>query len=380
MDTTLRMKKVVIGWLCLASTLCMAQNVRQQPIAPQGGTEQQTRPIMDAGWNMVAATVVMPKGWKFDGVASHGDTCVSTLPDVRFAAESPDGSLEVQRYPQIRYSYSSDPQQNQKSQREGCLVTPHFKPEDFLTYVVAPALHPGAHFTVHPIPDNASTVQERAKAQQTDMQLSRDGTVSHSEITRLLIGFEMMHGGMPVLEGFLGQFRCTQTNFSATHLQTVECFLDNGTTLRAPASQMSSLINTSLLFPVLTDQWMARGKQLLDQRFAQQSAQMQTMFRNDQNALISQHKMLMDTQNAQFDAGQKRAANAESLRHAGDVASSNHIGDANDYTDPSTGKSYKVSNQYSHTYLDSAGKTILQTNSAYAPGPETVWQELQPHQ
>ena len=328
---------------------------------------------------MVAATVAMPTGWKFDGVVSHGDTCVSTVPDVRFAAESPDGSLEVQHYPQIRYSYSSDSQQNQKSQRGGCLITPHFKPEDFLTYVVAPALHPGAHFTVHLIPDNATTAQERAEAQQTDRQLSRGGTVSHTEITRLLIGFETMHGGAPVLEGFLGQFRCTQTNFSATHLQTVECFLDDGTTLRAPESQMSNLINTALLFPVLTDQWMARGKQLLDQRFAQQSAQMQTMFANDQNALVAQHKMLMDNQNAQFEAGQMRTANAESLRHAGDIAFSNHIGDVNDYTDPATGKTYKVSNQYSHTYLDSAGKTILQTNSAYAPGPETVWQELQPH-
>ncbi len=328
---------------------------------------------------MVAATVTMPTGWKFDGVASHGDTCVSTLPDVRFAAESPDGSLEVQYYPQIRYSYSSDSQQNQKSQRGGCLVTPHFKPEDFLTYVVAPALHPGAKFTLHPIPDNATTAQERAEAQQIDRQLSRGGTVSHTEITRLLIGFETMHAGSPVLEGFLGQFRCTQTNFSATHLQTVECFLNNGTTLRAPESQMSNLINTSLLFPVLTDQWMARGKHLLDQRFAQQSAQMQTMFANDQSALIAQHKMLMDNQNAQFDAGQKRAANAENRRHAGDVAFTNHIGDVDIYTDPSTGKTYKVSNQYSHTYVDSAGKTILQTNSAYAPGPETIWQELQPH-
>ncbi len=81
---------------------------------------------------------------------------------------------------------------------------------------------------------------------------------------------------------------------------------------------------------------------------------------------------------ARYDAGVRRNQATVDATHAAAVGTTNHMADVNDYRDPNTGQTYKVSNQYTHTYLDSTGRTILQTNSAYAPGPDTIWRELQP--
>ncbi len=359
---------LAFGMLSLLGGVCGAEG---------GGT--QTRTVQDPIWGMTAETVTMPTGWKFDGIVSHGETCVSTVPDIRYAAESRDGSVEVQYFPEIRYSYSNNPQANQQNQGAGCLITQYVKPEDFLTHVVAPAMHPGMRFEVHPLPDMSDMAKERAAAEENDRRLSQRGTMSHTEVRMMLLGFDSMRGGVHTLEGFIGRFHCTQTNYGNTHLQTMECQIEQAIDLRAPETQMQSMLSAGIVHATQSPAWVDRAKQMLDQRFAGQNAQMQTMFQRDQQALIAQHKMLMDNQNAQFDAGQKRAKTAEDARHAGAVGTANSMGDLNDYRDPATGKVYKVSNQYSHTYLDSMGKTIVQTNSAYAPGPDTVWQELQPH-
>jgi hypothetical protein len=344
--------------------------------APSAGSA--TRTVLDPAWGMAAADVALPKGWKFDGVASHGDTCVTTLPDVRYAAESRDGTIAIQHYPQIRYSYSNNPQQNRQNQQAGCLITPFVKPADFLTHVVAPALRPGARYEVHELPASV-TEQQRAEAQEFDRHLSQGGTMSHTEFSTMLLGFSFTRAGVSTLEGFLGTFRCTQTIFAATHLQTVECMIDNGMDVRAPSNRMGGVLKSNAVRVRLTAAWESRARALLAQRFAGQDAQMQTMFQRDRQGLIALHKSLMDEQAARYEAGMQRARAAADARHAAAVGTTNHMGDVNDYRDPTTGTTYKLSNQYAHTYLDGSGKTILQTDSSYAPGPNTIWQELEPH-
>ena len=343
-----------------------------------GGT--QTRTIPDPIWGMAAATVTLPAGWKFDGMATHGDGCVTSLPDVRWAASSPDGSMQVQYYPQITYVYSSNQGDNAKSQGGGCLVTQFFKPEDFLSHVAAPRLRPGTEPHTQAMGSGNAVLQQlQAVAAQQDRSAASHGIAQHTDVSFAGVVMEFPRGNTAMAETFQGVFTCTQMQFRGSPVQSVRCTIDDAMTFTGPESQLAEALRQPGVHAKLKDAWEQRGMQMLQARYATQNAEMQKMFANDRQGQLALGQTLMDNQRAQYEAGVKRNQMTENARHESAVGTINHMGDVNDYADPTTGKSYKVSNQYSHTYLDSTGKTILQTNSAYAPGPDTVWQELQPH-
>ena len=134
------MKRAMMNWsVCTALALLAL-------MPPHGRAQQglQTRMILDPAWHMPAAKVSLPAGWKFDAVIAHGESCVTTLPGIRYAASSPDGLEKIQAYPEITYSWSSDMQGNQRNQASGCLLSEFFQPKDFLLHVIAPQLQPGA--------------------------------------------------------------------------------------------------------------------------------------------------------------------------------------------------------------------------------------------
>ena len=54
------------------------------------------------------------------------------------------------------------------------------------------------------------------------------------------------------------------------------------------------------------------------------------------------------------------------------------MSDSNGFSNPNTGGGMQLSNQYSHSYQNGQTGMVVQTNSAYAPGPSSTWTELQP--
>ena len=155
---------------------------------------QQTRTIADPAWGMAGATVMLPAGWKFDGVMAHGDNCVVQIPDMRFVAQSPDGSVTLQHYPQIHYSYSSDAKMNQENAERGCLITQWFKPEEFLLKVAGPGLHPGSQYEVHAMPDTPELLRDRAEEQKHDAEMARHGVRQHTEVRKVGVAFSQDAG------------------------------------------------------------------------------------------------------------------------------------------------------------------------------------------
>jgi hypothetical protein len=372
MDMTTYLRIATLSLLAIVTGGCNAQS--------HGQSGTQTRTIQDSQWGIPGTVVTMPAGWKFDGVVSHGETCVSTDPGMRWAAESPDGAIEAQHYPQISYSYTNNPQTSRQVQQQGCLVTPYVKPEDFLTHVVGPALHPGAHMEVHPWPDSPDQAKQRATLQQQDRQLnSVGGGARHTDLNSYELVLEYMRGSVKTSQVFVAEFKCSSSTMSAVRYQSEECTVNNASTLRAPEAQMQSLLKTIPVHANRTPEWDARSAKFLQERFAVQNARQMARINNDRQNQIARNDAIIAQQKAQYDRGMQQAQNSSDIRHAGDVGAANHMADQNEFRDPTTGNTYKVSNQYSHTYLDSTGHTILQTNSAYAPGPDTVWQELQPH-
>ena len=161
--------------------------------------------------------------------------------------------------------------------------------------------------------------------------------------------------------------------------QSTECSVNNGGMMRAPEAHMPSLLAKFPVSAKRTAEWEAHSAKYVQQRFAEQNARQTAKINADRQNLIAAAQRPDGQSAGQYEAGMRRAQASSNARQASDQAFSNHLADQNEYRDPATGNTYKVSNQYSHTYLDSTGRTILQTNSAYAPGPDTVWQELQPH-
>ena len=157
--------------------------------------------LPDPAWGLPAAIATMPAGWKFDGVAEHGDSCMMTSPDIRWAASSPDGVTRIQYYPTITYHYSSNPQDAQRGLAQGCLVTAYWKPEDFLNHVLAPSLHPGAKVQVQvALAEQMPALQQR---QQEEANLDRQSRgMRHTQVGFASLAMEYQAGGTTLPAGW----------------------------------------------------------------------------------------------------------------------------------------------------------------------------------
>ena len=359
--------------LVAVSALALAGCVSAQG---RGGTQMRT--VQDPAWGMTAATVTMPAGWKFDGFAVHGDTCISATPGVRMAAGTADGSVDLQAYPEITYFYNSNGQLNQQQQGKGCLVTQSFEPADFLRNVVARALRPGATPQVQVssnLPQNfRQHVQEMSMYDQKYAQM---GARQHTEGLAGTVEMDFQRGNVMMAEVFKGNFTCVtqQPPMGGT---SVSCTIGNAFTVTAPKAQIAYLLANPVFFAQASPAWKQQSVAYQQQRGQRQLAQNGQVIAQNQQQLIAHNNQLIADQQKRFESGQAQNKATNDALHQTMQNAINATGDNQVMQDPATGNTVRVSNQYSHTYLDSTGRTVLQTNSAFAPGPATMWQELQP--
>ena len=380
-------KVALAGAGVLAMAGCSPAQQQQQgrgSAASQAGTQagrtqaggMETRMLADPAWGVQAATVTMPAGWKFDGVAEHGGSCVMTLADTRWAASSADGVTRIQYYPQITYNYGPNPQDVQRGRAQGCLVTPYWVPEDFLNSVVAPSLRPGAEHHAEVTMTSSMPALKDRQAMEARLDQESHGT-RHSQVGFGSVEMHFMAGGRPMAEAFVGFFTCVSVQYPGQP-GSIQCKIDQGMSFTAPASALTNVMQHEPVQVKWTDAWVNRMRQEQNARNDATMAQTQQTIAQgnaQQNAL---HATLMAQNKAQYDAGVARNKAQTDAMHQSMVATANYVGNQNVYTNAQTGQTYKASNQYAHTYVDNTGRTMLQTNSAYAPGPDSVWQELQP--
>ena len=368
-----RMGLVGVGVLALVG----CTGAQQQGRAAQGGGGLQTRVLQDAVWGMPAATATMPAGWKFDGFAVHGASCISEGPGLRWAAGSPDGAVDMQMYPTVAYYASQNAQTNRQQQQAGCLVTQYFAAKDFLAQVVAPQLRPGAKVEIQLAQEIPPLYRnEVQQMQQMDQNAMQQGMWQHTDMAQGVLKLDFMRGNTPMTEVFTGFFVCVQNRYPSMGA-AVRCTIENPLTITAPADKLQASFGSGPKVR-LDAAWDKRGADEAAQQGQQALAA--TNARNSAmlKAQVDRGNQLMANQKAQYDAGVARNKAQNDGMHQSMQNSINAVGDQNVYTNGQTGQTYKASNQYSHTYVDSSGRTMLQTNSAYSPGPDTMWTELQP--
>ena len=304
-------------------------------------------PIADPAFNIPAVWVRAPEGWTANGTVLHDNPCMpGTIYAVR--AASSDGRLSADMFIPFATRW------NWPIQREGCQVAPPMSAGDFLQRIVLPRLHSGAQVVSLTVPPDAQAHSRNISELNAESQREGSSSVSGDSVmarVRYTLNGAQVDGQITVLT-WVTSFR------DGSFLSTASV-----SDLRAPAGELDR--NLPLFGAIRTGiienpQWWA----------AQQAAGQQQSQANFQSNLNTARAQSAETQ-ARSDAF-----------HRQNQQFANHIGDQQSYTDPQTGRTTMLSNQYQNTYTNGQGQYV-QGNQGFDPnanGGNQTWTPVQPGQ
>jgi hypothetical protein len=377
-NTALRL--VLLGSMAAGLTSCQAQRpttATQQNTAATPGKATVTHTLMDQAWGLPTGTVTIPRGWGFAGGVVHatGGDCTVTGTSPVMHIESPDGSMGGVVMPALRAQYLSDPATLRQYASHGCLVATGMTATDFLKGIVIPKARPGARILdAGPAPALEPMV---AQFKQQLAQSGMRGTPPVVSTARVRIGY--VRNGHPVEEFVSAMVVCSRQAMPGTRVFSVDCTADQLSLVYAPASQLDALAARKDLVET-------KPNPAWQQRLAQNDREYQAAFQqqlNRQQNQNAQHAQAYAQQNidtihrigkASMDADRQKQAAIDHAAQGTALSMSN----SNIYEDPKTGEHYKLSDQYSHTYMNAEGTTVQQTNSASGPIGGGWWTEMVP--
>lgn len=379
--------------LLLATTGCDAQHSSGTAtrMASAGGASKSVQ-VNDPAWGMIAATVTIPANWGFAGTIVHVSNCAVTGHSLKLNAESPDQLTGVETLPALQSMWISDPRTMAQLRQQGCPVSQSVHAADFVQNVILPHTHPNARVIgaqpfadFQPIVDAKLASLRQARAQGT----GANQPMPTVEGTRVRISYE--RNGHAEEENILAVVMCMP--FNLPNLSTIGCLADSITSVHAPAGQLDAMFAAKpVLNTTFNPAWEARLVQQTQQDNynvqQQQAAERQRIHNmgaqalaNQQaatNSILANSQAQMAANRAQFNASMTNAKNVQNSIDRSTAQTVGHMSDTNGYSNGANGNQYTgLSNQYNHTYDNGQG-TIVQTNSAYAPGSPGIWTELTP--
>ncbi len=353
-----------------------------------------TYPIVDPVWRMVAGTVRVPAGWGFAGVVIHADihNCALSGEQLRVAVASRDGLTGYDLLPVVKSEWVNDPQIVAQMRQVGCPVSQSLHAADYIRQVVIPNVHPGARVvSVSPEPEMAALVEQHRRADEMMQRQTGGGPQRVYEAVRVVIAYTLR--GHEVEEAISTVTSCARTEAGGVagiaRIDDISCI--GGPTLlrRAPADRFAAFLNDrSLINLALNAQWQQRVEQ--QKQVDAQQINQETLAEIQRNREKSQQFQQQTIANAQRNvaliqsigaASRSAAAQKQAAIDHSAGAFSAHMGDYNDYTNPETGKTTRLSNQYGSAYQDDAfpsagGGAIQLTNATQSPG--AAWVQLIP--
>jgi hypothetical protein len=123
---------------------------------------------------MLAASMLLPADWKFQGQAVYGKDHGCSLVQTSFHAASGDGRTGMDLLPAYTWQWADDPgslqamrmaaQQGAQSGRTGCDIMPPMAAADFLRRYVVPKVRPSARLvSVEPLQSVNQSLQQQAR-------------------------------------------------------------------------------------------------------------------------------------------------------------------------------------------------------------------------
>jgi hypothetical protein len=197
--------------------------------------------IMDDHYQIPAGSVAVPAGWKFAGTVMrvpgcHGNPFLS----IQYSVATPDGLTSVAALPGATWSYSTSPQMQAITARNGCPGVNIQTAADFLTNIVVASLHPGA--TVIKVSSGGSLVAQTIH----NMQSGAQAAGQKPSITGAAVRIQYSRGGRMVDEELSSVVSCSYLHsmamFASPASTTTTCSTYGISLARAPAGHLDEFL------------------------------------------------------------------------------------------------------------------------------------------
>jgi hypothetical protein len=388
----------VLGGMAIGLTSCDAQKLptpMQQKVSAPEGKATAVHTVMDQAWGLPVGTATIPQGWRFAGGVVHatGGACTVTGTSPVMHIESPDGSEGVVMMPALRAQYVNDPNTMRQFASNGCLVATGMTAADFLKSIVIPKARPGSRI----LDSGPAPLLEPMVAQVTrqfHQQMAQSGMRGAPPvITSARVRISYVRNGHPVEEFASAMVVCSRQAMPGTPVFSVDCTADQISLVYAPAAELDALAaRKDLVDAKPNPAWQQRLAQN-DQQY-QMASQAQMNRQQNQNAQNAQSYLQNNLKGIQGAAAQGQR-NVDAIHAIGKASmdvdrqrqgaidhaaqgTALSMSNSNIYTDPNTGKQVQMSDQYAHTYVNSEGTMVQQTDSASGPIGGGWWTEMVP--
>jgi len=351
--------------------------------------------IMDDHYQIPAGSGTVPAGWKFAGTVMrvpgcHGNPFLS----IQYSVSSPDGLTSVAALPGATWQYSTSPQMQTITARNGCPGVNIQTAADFLTNVVITSLHPGA--SVIKVSAGGPLVQQTIH----NMQSGAQAAGQKPSVTGAAIRIQYSRGGRLVDEELSSVVSCSYLHsmamFASPASTTTTCSTYGISLARAPAGHLDEFLNGPYFGEVLSsakvdDAWLHRMVNDQNARFQMATAD----FNRIAAANLAKLKADGDARVASAQAFDERLANstrnsmnnaqaAQNARTAAAHRIVNFASDRADFVNPATGQVLNLDYNAIHSWGSSDGRSVvLNADGTYDPNGavnpvQSSWVELVP--
>jgi hypothetical protein len=378
--------QAVMGIARAVVTLALAATLGGACISAQSASsDANVFYISDPSFGMNAVAVTIPPKWHGQGVLYGAGAC-GRFPYFVFRATSPDGLSYVERMPAFSWTWGTGPAAL-KNTKDCFPVNGPMGAKEFLKYLAATMNV--EYVSDAPVPENVTAslkkIEDDANAQSGTNFLHTQKSMEAARI------FVRSKNGSFVMKGLLEAVvdcdfntypgvKSILRNMPDQPNSYVHFCTANARYTVAPEAQFAAVrkpwegdaLGGKLEQPWV-QAWLERQRQQTQQMMAQNMAQsnarmqaQQQQFNHDQAVRQQMHEQFLATMQRGTDMSMARAQQSMNARSTAASDWVDYALDQKTVVDPNTGQINKVSNSYTHTWVDSTGKTSYQTNDPNA--------------
>ena len=328
-----------------------------------------------------AIELLIPTGWDFKGaVHMYGKTgCFSEAFSVFWEATSKDGNTKFQGAPNYAWQYSDDPQElhkltdpNRRTHTGGttndiCPVSKPLSAEQYFRQFVQSDFKPAVTVeSVEPFPALEQIVRQR-----NGLPPAGSGN-GGAGVDAIRVRLASQKDGKP-MEIWYSVALVTQT-FRVGRGYLYDIHAGGQVALGAPKGELDAKdklfkvvvgsIQPLPRYTAYTNKWITYYYQIQ----ANKEAAMDRIQADLDNTIIQTYRHMSD--------------NAQRVSDIGFHATDQNLRDVQTYRDPSTGRTFELSNQYGHAWLNGADQYVMSDDPSFNPNAALSgsWNELQPVQ